>query len=150
MGIPTFRYGHEPSNRFATWQAKFFSNALREDEVISICTGGIIFTPGSAGTRQEIFQAACQNHYAKPGDACPMIFYGDKFWTDSGVYKLLCETAKGVEYSTMFLCTDDKQEIESHLLKHAKDFNLILNPTFEEHYWIKHNNHHASNSVNQH
>lgn len=31
IGIPTFRYTQEPPNAFATWHAKFFSNALRED-----------------------------------------------------------------------------------------------------------------------
>jgi hypothetical protein len=32
-----------------------------------IGNGGIIYTPGSAGTRQEVFQAACRNHYAPTG-----------------------------------------------------------------------------------
>jgi len=56
LGIPTYRYGHEPSNVFATWHAKFFSNAIREDGLLAISTGGIIYTRGGAGTRQEIFQ----------------------------------------------------------------------------------------------
>merc|ERR1711991_711933 len=83
--LPTYHYGHEPSNKFATYHAKFFSNAVREDDIIQIANGGIFFflgpfisttnlifnfigilyTPGSAGTRQEIFQDACKNHYAK-------------------------------------------------------------------------------------
>lgn len=56
LGIPTWKYGHEPPNMFASWQAKMFSNALREDGIISIANAGVIFTPGSAGTRQEVFQ----------------------------------------------------------------------------------------------
>jgi len=30
LGIPTWKYGHEPPNLFATYQAKMFSNAVRE------------------------------------------------------------------------------------------------------------------------
>lgn len=47
LGIPTWKYGHEPSNVFATWQAKFFSNAVREDGLIQIANCGIIYTPGN-------------------------------------------------------------------------------------------------------
>jgi hypothetical protein len=73
LGIPTYRYGHEPSNRFATFHAKYFSNALREDILLGICTGGIIFTRGGPGTRQEIFQAACHNHYTIDAFVRPMV-----------------------------------------------------------------------------
>ena len=31
LGVPTWFYGHEPPNLFATRIAKFFTNALRED-----------------------------------------------------------------------------------------------------------------------
>jgi hypothetical protein len=34
LGVPTFHYGHEPSNRFATWVAKFFQNSLRENDLL--------------------------------------------------------------------------------------------------------------------
>lgn len=51
-----FFYGDEPYNRFAKRQAKFASNAIREDILVNICNCGIIFTPGQAGTRTEIFQ----------------------------------------------------------------------------------------------
>lgn len=73
LGVPTYKYGHEPSNRFATWQAKFFSNALREADLLDICSGGIIYTRGSAGTRQEIFQAACTDFYADDKMCFPMV-----------------------------------------------------------------------------
>lgn len=46
IGVPTWHYGHEPSNRFATWQAKFFHNAIREAGLIRIANCGIIFSPG--------------------------------------------------------------------------------------------------------
>lgn len=49
IGIPTWRYGKEPSNGFATRHAKFFSSALRLDALVAVASGGIIFTPGGAG-----------------------------------------------------------------------------------------------------
>lgn len=49
LGIPTWRYGREPSNCFATYHAKYFSSALRLDALVSVASGGFIFTPGGAG-----------------------------------------------------------------------------------------------------
>lgn len=45
-GIPTWHYGTEPSNVFATWHAKFFFNDVREGGLISLSNGGIIYVPG--------------------------------------------------------------------------------------------------------
>jgi hypothetical protein len=41
-----------------------------------VSNGGLIFIRGAAGTRQEIFQAACHNHYNTPMNSTPMVFYG--------------------------------------------------------------------------
>ncbi len=64
VGIPTWLYGHEPPAVFATHIAKYFANSIREDGLLAIANHGVIFAPGSAGTTQEIFQDAAQNHYA--------------------------------------------------------------------------------------
>ena len=64
LSIPTWFYGHEPTNVFATTIAKYFSNALREDTLIHRCGGGVVYLPGMAGTVQEIFQAVTENFYA--------------------------------------------------------------------------------------
>ncbi len=61
LSIPTWFYGHEPSNLFATGIAKYFANALREDTLLHRCRGGIVYLPGKAGTVQEIFQAVTEN-----------------------------------------------------------------------------------------
>jgi predicted Rossmann-fold nucleotide-binding protein len=63
VGVPTWFYGHEPPNPFATHVAKYFENSLREEHLLAIANQGIIFTRGGPGTVQEIFQAACQNSY---------------------------------------------------------------------------------------
>ena len=76
LGIPTWSYGHEPSNLFASHIGKYFANSIREDGLLTISYGGIIYAPGSAGTIQEIFQDACQNHYETTTHISPMIFFG--------------------------------------------------------------------------
>ena len=68
LSIPTWFYGHEPSNLFATGIAKYFANALREDTLLHRCRGGIVYLPGQAGTVQEIFQAVTENFYAADRD----------------------------------------------------------------------------------
>lgn len=81
LGIPTWFYGHEPPNAFATDIAKYFRNALREDELLRICDGGIVFLPGAAGTVQEVFQDACGNYYAEADRVSPMVLVGRDYWT---------------------------------------------------------------------
>jgi predicted Rossmann-fold nucleotide-binding protein len=81
LGIPTWFYGHEPPGAFATDIAKFFRNALREDLLLQVCTGGIVFLPGAAGTVQEIFQDACENYYADEVARAPMVLVGREHWT---------------------------------------------------------------------
>ena len=65
VGIPTWFYGHEPPNVFGQAIAKYFSNALREDGLLARCTHGVVVLPGSAGTVQEIFQAATRVFYER-------------------------------------------------------------------------------------
>jgi len=89
LGVPTWFYGHEPPNIFATQVAKFFSNAIREDTLLAIATAGVVYTEGAAGMRQEIFQKAAQNHFASFCYVSPMVFLGTKEFGDSGLYQLV-------------------------------------------------------------
>lgn len=90
LGIPTWLYGHEPPTPFASKIAKYFANSVREDGLLTIAKGGVIFSPGSAGTIQEIFQEVTQNHYLSFGYASPMIFLNSDYWTrDKPIYPLL-------------------------------------------------------------
>lgn len=109
LGIPTWFYGHEPASPFATHIAKYFDNSIREDGILTIAKGGIIYSPGSAGTLQEIFQDAAQNHYETFGYASPMVFLGEKYYTeDIPVYPLLQELmAKGRYKNLILSMTDD-------------------------------------------
>ena len=82
IGVPTWFYGHEPTNPFATHIAKYFQNSVREDGLLSIANAGVIFAPGRAGTVQEVFQDATQNYYLDDlKNAAPMILYGSDYWT---------------------------------------------------------------------
>ncbi len=117
LGIPTWRYGHEPSTPFATHIAKFFENSIREDNILTLAFGGIIYTPGSAGTLQEIFQEAVQNHYLTFGFASPMIFLGKHFWTEEiPVYPLIENLMETGKYRNLLLTlTDDIDEVVATL-----------------------------------
>ena len=113
LGIPTWLYGHEPSTPFATHIAKFFENSIREDNILTLAYGGLIYTPGSAGTMQEIFQEAVQNHYLSYGFASPMIFMGKHFWTQEiPIYPLLEQLMETGKYKNLLLTlTDDIDEV---------------------------------------
>ncbi len=82
LGIPTWFYGHEPPNVFAEGIAKYFSNAVREDGLLTRCNAGVVVLPGAAGTVQEIFQLATRLYYA-PEEAVlpPVVLVGRKHWT---------------------------------------------------------------------
>lgn len=119
LGIPTWLYGHEPSTPFATHIAKYFENAIREDGLLTIAMGGIIYSPGSAGTLQEIFQEAVQNHYLSFGYASPMIFMGERYWTDEmPIYPLLQHLLKKGKYKNLILSlTDSIDDIMQTFIK---------------------------------
>ena len=112
LGIPTWLYGHEPTTPFATHIAKFFENSIREDSILTLAFGGIIYTPGSAGTLQEIFQDAVQNHYLSFGFSSPMVFLGKDFWTkDVPIYPFLQDMMSRGRYKNLLLTlTDDEDE----------------------------------------
>lgn len=112
VGIPTWFYGHEPPTPFATHIAKYFANSVREEGLLAIAKGGIIFAPGSAGTIQEIFQEAAQNHYATFGNISPMVFLNRKYWKeDKPVYPLLQKLAEGHKYGELLAISDNVSEI---------------------------------------
>jgi predicted Rossmann-fold nucleotide-binding protein len=82
LGVPTWFYGHEPPNVFCDAVAKYFSNAIREEGLLSRSTAGVVVLPGAAGTVQEIFQAVTPLYYA-PADVPlpPLVLVGEEHWT---------------------------------------------------------------------
>ena len=97
IGIPTWFYGHEPPNVFATSIAKYFNNALREATLLHRCRGGIVVLPGAAGTTQEVFQASTWNYYASnEAEMMPLILVDPDHWRDTlPAWQLLSALARG-------------------------------------------------------
>ncbi|MFE1801931.1 LOG family protein [Streptomyces sp. NPDC059517] len=81
VGIPTWFYGHEPPNAFASHIAKYFANATREDGLLARSNAGVVFLPGAAGTVQEIFDNTTPNYYGSRGEPTPMVLVDRAHWT---------------------------------------------------------------------
>lgn len=122
LAVPTWHYGHEPSSPLATAIAKYFQNSIREDGLLAIATHGVVYSPGSAGTLQEVFQDAAQNFYHSFGDVfSPMVFLGVEYWTHTLPVRPLLETlfrldpARAAEFEAKVLFSDDVAEIVAFL-----------------------------------
>jgi len=115
IAIPTWFYGHEPSNVFSANIAKYFSNSIREDRLLAICRGGIVFAPGSAGTAQEVFQDAAQNHYETFGPPSPMVFLGVEHWQQTGLWDAAITQANGKPYRDLMTLVDTADEAAEFL-----------------------------------
>lgn len=112
VAIPTWFYGHEPSNLFSSYIAKYFSNSIREDGLLAIAHYGVIYAPGSAGTNQEIFMDATQNHYGTFNYVSPMVFLGEEHYVkETKLFPTLQRLAKDQKYGAYLLVSDDPREI---------------------------------------
>lgn len=113
LAVPTWFYGHEPPTPFATRIAKYFSNPLREDGLLSIAVDGVCYAPGWAGTVQEIFQDATQNVYrVVDGRFSPMVLLDlDGCWSERlPVVPLLRELFGADQFAASVLVTADLDE----------------------------------------
>ena len=86
VAIPTWSFGHELTQPFATRYAAFFLDSLRETALVHESRAGIVYARGSGGTVREIFEDAEENFYAEtPGELTPMIFFDrEGFWSGGG------------------------------------------------------------------
>ena len=116
LGIPTWFYGHEPPNPFASAIAKYFQNSLREDTLLRRCSAGIVFLPGAGGTVQEVFQDACENYYADASALAPMVLVGAEHWTATvPAWPLLSALAKGRPMERAIHLVDSRDEVTALL-----------------------------------
>jgi predicted Rossmann-fold nucleotide-binding protein len=114
LAIPTWLYGHEPANLFAGQIAKYFSNAIREDTILRLARGGVVFAAGLAGTVQEVFQAATKAFYGTDGAAGPLVFLDSAYWrstlpVETLLGPLLAASPAG-DLSGLVSVTDDVRE----------------------------------------
>lgn len=123
LSVPTWLYGHEPANLFGARIAKYFSNAIREDTILRLARGGIVFASGRAGTVQEIFQAATKTFYATDGASGPFVFLGERFWTEelpvAALLRPLLETSPHGDMSHLYRITDDPAEAVAMILEYG-------------------------------
>ena len=120
LAIPTWFYGHEPTNAFASAVAKYFSNSIREDGLLAIASHGVVYTPGSAGTVQEVFMDATQNHYRTFEIISPMVFLDSEYWADDRLSapRLLGQLAGNRPYGEMIAVLDDPADIVTFIEAH--------------------------------
>ncbi|MET8686135.1 Rossmann fold nucleotide-binding protein [Streptomyces sp. NPDC004732] len=111
VGIPTWFYGHEPPNAFASHLAKYFANATREDGLLARSNAGVVFLPGAAGTVQEVFDNATPNYYESRGEPTPMVLVDRAHWTEHlPVWPLLQSLARGRSMESRIALVDDVTE----------------------------------------
>lgn len=131
IGIPTWFYGHEPPNLFATHIAKYFENSVREEGLLAVALAGVIFAEGNGGTVQEIFQDACQNYYRTYEQRkSPMVLLGSEYWNPTrpvlhtsadrrkSAYPLLEKLATERAFNDYVLLTDDLSRVVPFLKTH--------------------------------
>ncbi len=116
LAVPTWYYGHEPSNQFATHVAKYFANSVREAGLVTIATRGIVFAPGRAGTVQEIFMDATQNYYGSEELISPMVLLDSRYWSETlPVERLLRELARDRHMADLVAILDDVEDVVDFL-----------------------------------
>lgn len=119
LAIPTWFYGHEPSNLFATHIAKYFSNSLREDGLLALSIHGVVFAPGSAGTLQEVFMDLCQNHYGTLKWISPMVFLDRAYYLDEVPACAMIQRFAGDRlYGKHIAAVDRPEEALAFILEH--------------------------------
>jgi hypothetical protein len=104
---------------FATKIAKYFANSIREDGLLAISLAGIVFAEGSAGTVQEIFMDAAQNHYATFDYVSPMALLGKDRWAPApnrGIFATLLE--EGKLYADRLFLSDSPEEVVQFIRNH--------------------------------
>ncbi|WP_309029393.1 LOG family protein [Streptomyces alfalfae] len=111
VGIPTWFYGHEPPNAFASHLGKYFANATREDGLLARSNAGVVFLPGAAGTVQEVFDNATPNYYESRGEPTPMVLVDRAHWTDHlPVWPLLRSLARERPMESRIALVDTVEE----------------------------------------
>ena len=118
LAVPTWFYGHEPTNLFCDHVAKYFSNGIREDVLLAVSKGGVVFAPGSAGTWQEIFMDLAQNHYATFVDRSPMVFMGNGAF--GRIHALIQDfvAERNGSYADLIAIFDDPADVVDFIREH--------------------------------
>ncbi|WP_221353977.1 LOG family protein [Streptomyces beigongshangae] len=121
VGIPTWFYGHEPPNAFASHIAKYFANATREDGLLARSDAGVVFLPGAAGTVQEVFDNATPNYYESRGEPTPMVLVDRAHWTERlPAWPLLQALARDRSMESRIALVDRIEEAPEALIRMSR------------------------------
>ena len=98
--------------RFASHIAKYFANSIREDGLLRVAGAGIVFSPGGAGTVQEIFQDLAVNAYSPAEERAPMVFLGADWFRSNGIAAVVERFAEAAEppFADSIVVTDSVDE----------------------------------------
>lgn len=131
LSVPTWHYGHEPSTPLATHIAKYFQSSIREDGLLAIAGAGVVYAEGRAGTVQEVFQDAAQNYYRSFGRFSPMVFLGERYWTQTlPVRAVLASLFSREDFARYVLFTDDVNEAYGFLASQSPEPRSLAYPEF--------------------
>jgi SLOG-like protein len=120
LAIPTWAYSDEPTGRFSSAIAKYFSNSIREDGLLAVAEWGVAFARGSAGTLQEIFQDAAHNSYWSTGFRGPMVFIDADFFTARpSIFDVVQNRARLDKWSDMVSVCSSSEAVE-FILSHPR------------------------------
>jgi len=123
LGVPTWVYASEPTSAFSTHIAKYFTNSIREDGLLALARSGVVYTPGGAGTAQEIFTDAAQNTNTLYEVRSPMVFLGHDFYEREEPELVLAirRQAERFDWSELVTVVDDVDEAVAFVLAHDPD-----------------------------
>jgi predicted Rossmann-fold nucleotide-binding protein len=123
LGVPTWVYADEPTSAFSTHVAKYFTNSVREDGLLALARSGVVYTPGGAGTAQEIFTDAAQNTNTLYEVRSPMVFLGIEFHerAEPELVRAVRRQAARFGWPELVTVVDDVDDAVAFLLAHDTD-----------------------------
>ena len=95
LGIPTWHYGHEPPNVFASAIAKYVRNAVREAVLLEVCDAGIVFLPGAGGHGAGGLPGRLRELLRRPGLGRPDGAGRAPHWTEDAAGVAAAAPARG-------------------------------------------------------
>jgi predicted Rossmann-fold nucleotide-binding protein len=128
LGVPTWVYAQEPTSAFSTHIAKYFTNSIREDGLLALARSGVVYTPGGAGTAQEIFTDAAQNTNTLYEVRSPMVFLGRDFHEHEEPELVLAVRRQAARFGWSELVTvvDEVDDAVAFVLAHDPDVGATV------------------------
>ena len=96
---------------------------LREDGLLSIARSGVVYTPGGAGTEQEIFTDTAQNSLTLYSVRSPMVFLGRRFFEEAHAELVAAARKQATTFGweDLIYSCDDPAEAVAFISAHDPD-----------------------------